>query len=118
MPIVKDETVINGEDVTIYIEVDNLPPTKSPYDNTRSGEAAEKVLADVGDVFGEAMKLTRNCAKRVVDSIKQMDEAIRPEEFEVKLAVKLDSQVGAVIAKASAGAQMEVTLKWKPRSQL
>jgi hypothetical protein len=32
-----------------------------------------------------------------------------------KLAISLDSEVGAFVAKASAGAQMEVTMKWKPR---
>jgi hypothetical protein len=46
-----------------------------------------------------------------------MDEATRPEELEVKIAIKLDSEVGAVIAKASTGAQIEVTMKWKPRGE-
>jgi hypothetical protein len=82
----------------------------------RSGEAA-RVVAAARDVFGEAMKLTRSCAKRVVESVKQMDEATRPEELEVKIAIKLDSEVGAVIAKASTGAQIEVTMKWKPRGE-
>jgi len=115
MPIIESKDIVNGEEVAIYIEVDNLPTVKSPYENVRSGEVA-KVVAAARDVFGEAMKLTRNSAKRVVESIKQMDEDTRPEELEVKLAIKLDSEVGAVIAKASTGAQIEVTMKWKPRS--
>jgi hypothetical protein len=41
-----------------------------------------------------------------------MDDALRPLEFSVQLAIKLDSEVGAVIAKASAGAQLQVTMKW------
>jgi Trypsin-co-occurring domain 1 len=114
MPIIESKNVVDGEEVAIYIEVDNLPAAKSPYDNVRSGEAS-RVIAAAGDVFGEAMKLTQNCAKRVAHSVKQMDEAVRPEELEVKLAIKLDSEVGAVIAKASTGAQIEVTMKWKPR---
>lgn len=117
MPIIESKDIVNGEEVAIYIEVDNLPPVRSPYENVRGGETT-KVVAAVRDVFGEAMKLSRNCAKRVVDSVKQMDEATRPEEFEVKLAIKLDSEVGAVIAKASTGAQIEVTMKWKPRGGL
>ncbi len=36
----------------------------------------------------------------------------RPSEFEVQLAIKLDSQVGAILAKASAEAQLQVTMKW------
>jgi Trypsin-co-occurring domain 1 len=111
MPIVESINIIDGEEVTIFVEVDNIPTVKSPYENVRSGDTTA-VVAAVRDVFGEAMKLTRNCARRVVESIKQMDEATRPEEFEVKLSIKLDSEVGAVIAKASAGAQVEVTMKW------
>ena len=34
------------------------------------------------------------------------------DEFEVSLAIKLDAEVGAILAKTSAGAQMQVTMKW------
>jgi glycine/serine hydroxymethyltransferase len=117
MPIIEVKDTVNGEEVSIYIEVDNLPIAKSPYEDVRSGEST-KVVTAAADVFGEAMKLTRSFAKRVVDNVKQMEETIRPEEFEVKLGIKLDSEIGAVIAKASTGAQIEVVMKWKPRSQL
>lgn len=117
MHIIESKQKINNEEVAIYIEVDNLPFVKSPYENVRGGEATKEVITAAGDLFGDAMKLTRNCAKQIVDSVKKMDEAIRPEEFEVKLAIKLDAEVGAVIAKASTGAQIEVTMKWKPREE-
>ena len=55
----------------------------------------------------------RSCAVKAVSGIKSINEASRPDEFELKLAIKLDSEMGAVIAKVSAGAQLEVTMKWK-----
>jgi Trypsin-co-occurring domain 1 len=116
MPIIESKDTVNGEEISIYIEVDNLPTKKSPYEDTRSIDTA-KIVDATRDAFGEAMKLTRGCAKRVVDSVQKMEKSIRPEEFEVKLSIKLDSEVGAVIAKASAGTQIEVTMKWKPQSQ-
>lgn len=112
MPIIESKDVVNGEEVVIYIEVDSIPSTRSPYENVR-GVKATGVVAAARDVFGEAMQLTRSCAKRVVESVKQMEKETRPDELEVKLAIKLDSEVGAVIAKVNTGAQIEVTMKWK-----
>ncbi|BAZ21100.1 hypothetical protein NIES4073_19780 [Kalymmatonema gypsitolerans NIES-4073] len=116
MQIIRNEDSINGEEVIIYIEVDEIPAANDDYGDLRSINAS-KVVEAARDVFGEAMKLTRDCAKRVVQSVQQMEQSVRPEEFELKLAIKLDSEVGAVIAKASTGAQLEVTMKWKPKSQ-
>jgi len=37
----------------------------------------------------------------------------RPDELEVQLAVRLDYELGAVlVAKGSAGAQLQVTMRW------
>ncbi|MBN3945106.1 MAG: hypothetical protein HWQ38_00855 [Nostoc sp. NMS7] len=116
MAIIKSQDSVNGEEVTIYIEVDKISIVSDEYGELR-GIDTFKVVDKVRDVFGEAMRLTRDCAKRVVQSVEQMDKATRPEEFEIKLAIKLDSEVGAVIAKASTGAQIEVTMKWKPKEQ-
>ena len=75
---------------------------------------AERVIESAEDLFGDGLKLAKNCATKVADSIDSMDDRIRPEQVEVQLAIKLDSEIGAVLAKASAGAQMQVTLRWSP----
>lgn len=116
MHIVETKQIVDGEEVTIYIEVDNLPTTEDPYGDTRG--AKDQVVNAARDMLGDAMQLTHSCAQRVVKSVKAMDKAIRPEEFEVKLAIKLDSELGAFVAKASSGAQIEVAMKWKPRDEL
>jgi Trypsin-co-occurring domain 1 len=116
MPIVKSTSIVEGEAIEIYIEVDDLPQEKSPYGNTR-GEGRE-IPAAAKDMFESGLDLARQCAKQAVTGIQKLDQQFRPEEFEIKLAVKLDSEVGALLAKVSTGAQMEVTMKWKPRGSM
>lgn len=112
MPIVKDVQQIDGEEVTILIEVDSEPAPKSPYGDHRDLNTG-KVVADVGNLFGQGLTLVRNCATSAVHGIKAMNEVVRPDEFEIQLAIKLDAEAGAVLAKAGAEAQMQVTMKWK-----
>lgn len=117
MPVVKSISTVNGEEVAIYIEVDKLPEAESPYGETR-GDTLEQITEAAPGMFQAGITLAQTCAKQAVAGIKKMDATFRPEEFEVKLAIKLDSEVGAILAKASAGAQMEVTMKWKPRGSM
>ena len=116
MPIVKSISIVDGEEVTLYIEVDELPGEKSLYDNTRGGRI--EIPEAARDLFEDGLALARTCAKQAVEGMGKLDQTFRPEEFEVKLAIKLDSEVGAFLAKVSAGAQMEVTMKWKPRTNM
>ena len=108
MAIIESTKEIEGKTVTIYVEADTVPK-KSVYGDQRG---AANVIDGVRDVFGEGLELVRNCAERIVEGVKNIPAPSRPDEFQVQLAVKLDSQVGAVIAKTSAGAQLQVTMKW------
>jgi hypothetical protein len=117
MPVVKSISTVGGQEIAIYIEVDKLPEADSPYGETR-GDVLEQVTEAARDMFQDGIALAHTCAQQAVAGIKKMDETFRPEEFEVKLAIKLDSEVGAILAKVSAGAQMEVTMKWKPRGSM
>ena len=119
MPIIKSTQVIDDQEVSIYIEVDHEPKSQASSGGGmrggRSGTAAAKrVIESAEDLFGDGLMLAKNCAAKVVDSIDSMNEKIRPEQVEVQLAIKLDSEIGAVLVKASAGAQMQITLKWSP----
>lgn len=115
MPIVKNVSTIHGEEVALYIEVDELPG-EDLYGNTRGGGVVIPEAAR--DLFEDGLALARTCARQAVEGINKLDHTFRPEEFEVKLAIKLDSEVGAFLAKVSTGAQMEVTMKWKPRANM
>lgn len=114
MPVYENTEIINDQEVTIFIEVDRLPSAPGPYQDLRDGS---KSLAVVGDLFGAGMTLVQNSAARVVDSMRQMNEAIKPDEFELQFAIKLDTEVGAIIAKTSSEAQLQVTMTWKRKEE-
>lgn len=111
MPIVKNTEMIDGEEVTILIEVDEVVDSSNPYEDLR-GARTDRVLATTRDMFGEGLELARHCARRTVDSIYQMEDRVRPTEFEIQLSIAFNSELGAVLVKANAGAQMQVTMRW------
>lgn len=111
MPIVQDVQHIDGEEVIIRIEVDTEPAPESVYSDLR-GPSAEEVVTKVENLFGQGLVLVHNCAASTVHGITAMNEIIRPDEFEIQFAVKLDAEAGAVLTKAGAEAQMQVTMKW------
>ena len=117
MAIVRSTEALDGEQVAILIEVDHAtrPVSEDAYGQTRAGHA-ERVIEGAQDLFDEGLQLARNCAKQVVGGIQKLDEQLRPAEFQVALAITLDAEVGAILAKSSAGAQLQVTMTWKPAS--
>lgn len=101
----------DGQEIVIAIEVDKLPATPSPYyTDLRDGNQRLKAARDL---FGDGLELAKNCATRVVSSIKEMGDTAKPDEFQLQFAIKLDTEVGAIIAKTSTEAQLQVTMTWK-----
>lgn len=114
MPVVRSVEKVGGGNVPILIEVDTVPadPAGDVYGDARAGKV-EKVLDAAGGLFDQALELARSCAEETVQSIDATAEKIRPQEFQVQLAIKLDAEVGAVLAKTGAGAQLQVTMTWR-----
>jgi len=111
MPIVKDRiTASDGEEVAIYIEVESVPAPERYYEDGRG--PGSTVLESAKQIFGSSMDLIRTCAEQVMTAVQKVDQVMRPTELELQLSIKLDSEVGAVLAKASGEAQLQVTLKW------
>ena len=114
MPIIKSTSEVEGEQIDIYIEVDEepqVPDSENPYQDVRES-IAKKAIKAVGNVFGDGLALSRRCAREVIHSVNQMDDEVKPNEFEVQLAIKLNSEVGAALTKLGGEAQMQVTMKW------
>lgn len=120
MPTVQNTQTINGQDVTIYVEVASLPEEESIYGELRGDKlekAVQKVLDVADDVFGRGLQLAHSCAIRVVDSIEKMDSAVRPDEYEVQFAIQLSAGI-AQIVEFGTEAQMHVSMKWvKPQQK-
>jgi hypothetical protein len=121
MPIVRSEldaAPTSGEEGfrAIYVEVDQVRDVEpaSVYSEIETrAEPAQKVVTLARDLFGEGVELARSCAARVARGLTNLPDAMRPDEFELQLAIKLDAEVGAVITKAHAGAQLQVSMRWR-----
>lgn len=116
MPVVETKHEINGQNVVINIEMDSAPSSKTQYGAVR-GAASEKVIESARDYFADGMALARHCAAGMVESLQSLAAAARPDEVEMQLAIKLDANAGAVLAKVGAEAQLQVKMKWttKPK---
>ena len=114
MAIVKTISQLGNEKIEINIQVnDDFKVQNNPKPLSR-GTSGKEVIEAAKDLFGDGLALTRNCAAKVIESVNQMSDDIKPNEFEMKLSITLDSEAGVpMLAKAGAEAQMEVTMKWK-----
>ena len=114
MAIAKTISQIGDQEIEIYIQVnDDFKVQNNPKPLSRSTSGKE-VIEAAKDLFGDGLALTRNCAAKVIESVNQMGDNIKPNEFEMKLSITLDSDAGVpILVKAGAEAQMEVTMKWK-----
>lgn len=70
------------------------------------------MLATGRALFDDALDLVDACAEAMTARVEAM-AGHRPDEIELQLAVKVDGKVGARIVELTAGAQLQVTLRWK-----
>ncbi|MER5447172.1 CU044_2847 family protein [Streptomyces sp. NPDC002766] len=111
----------DGLDGPIYVEMDTVPgATGSPDDvyhgiETR-GDRAQRVLDAAGSVYADGLDLARRCARQAADRFADLGEGLKPDEVELQLSIKLDAQLGAVLVKSGAEAQLQVTFRWTPGS--
>lgn len=103
-----------GQLPTIYVEVESAPVASS-WDQDQVRETrAEKIVVIANDLLGDAVDLARAAAARFSAGLAQLPAGVPPpKEVELQLGITLDSELGAVLAKARAGAQLQVTLKWQ-----
>jgi len=115
MPVLKQTLQGSDGEQIIYIEVDT-PQAPNPY---TEGDIlrwqGSQVVDAARDIFGSGMDLISTCAEQVFRAVQKVDQVLRPTDFEVQLSIKLDSEVGAILAKASAEAQLQVTMKWSKK---
>jgi hypothetical protein len=112
--VIRSTEVRDGKTVAILIEVDHAPAPDSGgiYGDTRAG-GIERIAEGAKGLFEDGLGLARTCAMQVVQGVRRIDEDYRPSEFQISLSIKLDAEVGAILARSSTGAQMQVTMTWK-----
>ena len=98
-----DEKALNEDDVIIRGNYD-YGDSRGPLDHAP-------------EVFKKALEIVHTCAEQMGEVVQKIPKAKRPSGFEVQFAVKIDSEMNALIAKATTGAQLQITLKWEKDEQ-
>jgi hypothetical protein len=117
MPIVKSPSGADTDLPTVYFVDDEAPPPSAWGSDEHRNRAAERVVEGTRDALGDAVELARTCAARFSAGLDELAGGVRaPQEITLELSIGLDSQVGAVLAKASASAQFKLVLTWQPEA--
>ncbi len=114
MAIVKTTSTVNGEEVDIYIQVDDEYKPAEDDDPFNKSRGAKDVIDAGKDLFGEGLALTHVCAAKVIERVGKMSDAVKPNEFSIDIGIVLDTEAGVpMLAKAGIDVQMNVTMTWK-----
>ena len=87
-----------------------LVETQDPATRIERAGRAGKTVAEAALSLRDALGSVTAAASDVLSGFQSM--AHRPDEVEIRLGVNFDATFGMVIANASAGATLEVTLRW------
>lgn len=77
----------------------------------RGPAARLEVLAESGKTFETALKNVEQAAEALMKRLRSLSK--QPDEVTVEFGVKMSTEGGAIIAKASAEANFKITLNWK-----
>jgi hypothetical protein len=78
---------------------------------TRGGRA-DATITEAGQTFESALSTIRDVADAVLHQLARL--AVPPQEVRVEFGLELTTKASAVVAAASATAQLHVALAWKP----
>ena len=78
---------------------------------TRGGRV-EQAVAEAGQSFESALSTIRDVADAVLHQLTRL--AVPPQEVRVEFGLELNAKAAAVVASASATAQLHVALAWNP----
>ena len=94
----------------VLVRVDQLDPYGGVV--TRGGRA-EEAVAEAGQTFESALSTIRDVADAVLHQLARL--AVPPQEVRVEFGLELTAKAAAVVASASATAQLHVALAWNPQ---
>jgi hypothetical protein len=103
------ESVDNSMDEKIIIE---WATSERGIRKVSRDDALKKMQAEAERALNIAMGNIRSMARRMAQTMGQLEDKTRPDEAEIEFGLNLDADVGAFLARASGGAQINVKLKW------
>lgn len=89
---------------SVLVEVD-----EDPYEDVVGKH--DDLVDEVRITFDRALNQVRDAAEAAITQFQRMTR--KPDELEISFGVKLEAEVGAVIARSGVGGQLEVKLTWK-----
>jgi hypothetical protein len=82
----------------------------SPAEGEVEAARTQDVLTKVKDVLDDAGRTIRAVGEQVTECVAEMQR--KPNELEVEFGVRVDGEVGAVVATLGSGAHFSVKLRW------
>ncbi|WP_051800186.1 CU044_2847 family protein [Catenuloplanes japonicus] len=101
--------------IKIEVEAAGNVGLEEIYGDEPTRDLDGKILKTGRALFTEALDLVETCAATVAERIDSMG-ARKPDEVELQLAIKVDGKAGARIVELTAGAQIQVCLRWKTQA--
>ncbi|HSH61574.1 MAG TPA: CU044_2847 family protein [Acidimicrobiales bacterium] len=92
--------VAAGDDTSVYFEVDEVPA--GPERISRGGH----VMAELDTRLTEALGRIRPAAQAIVAAL----SALQPAQVTIEFGLKLDAELGAIVAKTGVSGHFTVTL--------
>ena len=92
---------------SIFVEVDEA---RSSNGAVRRGLSPTELVSRADETVEAAFARVKPAAVALVDGLRGMVDA--PDQIEVTFGIRLSGEVGAVIAKTSADANFEVSMRW------
>ena len=95
-----------GSHGTIRIEVE-------PTEGLREASALKRATQIARDAFNDAMNTAKIISKGIIEQFDQVQGEARPDKVSLEFGIKLSSEAGALVAKASADAHFKINLTWE-----
>ena len=93
----------------LRIEVEDTSKPAAGF--TRSTSPTDVSSEAVKDAYDQTLRTIRGCANGVISTLQSLDAL--PTSASIDFAIKVDPEVGAMIAKSREDAQFRISLSWK-----
>src|SRR4051794_37258845 len=95
----------------LLVEVDDVPGAYGPGSGqTMRGVSSGEMMERARLTYEEAVDKIRPAAESIVERIRSIAEP--PDIISVEFGIKLNANIGAILASTSAEAQFTLTLTW------
>ena len=102
---------------SIYIEIDEKLPKSQVQNPDLQGlvGVGDDTIRKASETLEKSLSGIKTIGDAIMNKVRSLNEPA--DEVEVKFGIKLSADLDVVVAKGSAEANYEITLKWDKRSE-